>query len=75
MSGPDGSFTVTLADVYAEVRRCQDAIWSMKPQAEMIHDHEGRIRSLERWRYGLPLALIIAAGSAGGTVLLALNGR
>lgn len=60
---PDGSFTVTLADVYAEVRKCQDAIATMQPQGHTLDDHEGRIRSLERWKYTVPASIVTAVAA------------
>lgn len=61
---PDGSFTVTLADVYAEVRKCQDAILAMQPQQGTLNDHEDRLRGLEKWKYALPTSLVLAFSSA-----------
>lgn len=69
MQGPDGSFTVTLADVYAEVRRCQDAVLSMQPQASTLNDHETRIRSVERWKYALPIVMLIELGNTAVAIL------
>src|SRR5262249_26329974 len=48
------------------------AIGEMKTQQAVmleilkaIPDHESRIRKLEAWRYGLPIAGLVSAGSAG----------
>jgi len=65
---PGGSFTVTLADVYAAVRKCEDSVLSMQPQKDIIEDHEGRIRGLERWRYALPITLIVTIGNTAAAV-------
>lgn len=59
----DGAVTVTLADVWAEVRRCHEAVLLMQPQAGAIADHETRLRSVERWRYSMPAALLITLGN------------
>lgn len=59
-SNPDGSFTVTLADVYAEVRKTSEAVLTMAPQAGVLTDHESRLRTLERWKYGVPASLVTA---------------
>lgn len=32
-------------------------------QLKDVPDHETRIRALEKWRYGLPLATLMSAGS------------
>lgn len=29
----------------------------------LVDDHEQRLRKLEKWRYGLPLTLVLAAAS------------
>lgn len=65
---PGESVVVTLKDVYIEVRRLQDTVASMTPQGERLNDHETRLRALERWRYSLPIALVLAAGSAAAAV-------
>lgn len=59
-SNADGSFTVTLADVYSEVRKLADQVGTMAPQAGTISDHEARLRALERWRYTVPAGLATA---------------
>lgn len=56
---------VTLKDVWIEVRRLQDTVALMTPQATTLADHEVRIRSGERWRYSLPISLLLAMGSTG----------
>lgn len=38
-----------------------------------LTDFETRIRSLERWRYALPLSLILAAGSTAAAVIAAIH--
>lgn len=65
---PGASFTVTLADVYAAVRKCEDTVLSMQPQKDILEDHEGRIRGLERWRYALPITLIVTIGNTAAAV-------
>ena len=36
----------------------------------LVKDHEGRIRALEKWRYALPSALILAAVSSMADIAL-----
>lgn len=36
-------------------------------------DHEGRIRSLEKWRYGLPLSGLLAAASIALSIYEAMH--
>lgn len=55
---------VTLKDVWIEVRRLQDTVAMMTPQAQQLADHENRLRSSERWRYSLPVSLLLALGSS-----------
>lgn len=71
-SNPDGSFTVTLADVYAEVRKTSEVVLTMAPQAGMLTDHESRLRTLERWKYTLPASLIT---SLAAVLVAILSGR
>lgn len=65
----DPSITVTLKDVYDELRRLHDQVAAMTPQAQLIKDHESRIRTLERWKYALPGSLLLALASIIVTVL------
>lgn len=62
---PEDNFVVTLKDVYIELRRLQDTVASITPQATQLADHENRIRAGERWRYSLPVSLMLAIGSSG----------
>ena len=64
----DRDENITLKDVWIEVRRLQDTVLLMTPQAQTLADHENRIRAGERWRYALPIGLVIAMGSVGATV-------
>jgi hypothetical protein len=62
--GEGGEVVVTLKDVYIEVRRLQDTVATMTPLATQLADHENRLRSTERWRYSLPVSLLLAIGSS-----------
>lgn len=42
--------------------------------AERVKDHETRIRLGERWRYALPMSVLVAAGSLVVTLLSASGG-
>lgn len=61
---PEESVVVTLKDVWIEVRRLQDTVALMTPQATQLADHENRIRSTERWKYSLPVSMVLAIGSS-----------
>jgi len=65
---------VTLKDIYIEVRRLQDSMAAMTPQGLVLADHETRLRGLEKWRYSLPIAILMAFGSlALGAVELVIH--
>lgn len=36
-------------------------------------DHENRLRSLERWRYGIPVSILVAVGTAVAIVFRAMG--
>lgn len=60
MADQNGSVTVTLKDVYDELRKLHDQVAAMTPQGQLITDHEARLRKLEAWRYALPGSLLLA---------------
>ncbi len=47
---------------------------SLQEQIKLVPDHENRIRVLERWKYGLPLAGLTAVLSAGVSAWTASKG-
>jgi hypothetical protein len=55
--GENGAVMVTLKDVYTELLTIKEAVTSMRAQAEQLKDHETRIRSVEKWKYGLPASI------------------
>jgi hypothetical protein len=57
--------TVRLVDVFAKQIEMQTSLAVIQEQLKHIPDHENRIRSLEKWRYGMPLTLLISIGSLG----------
>lgn len=65
MSLPDESTsaTITIRDVYYEVRQVRDAVAVVPSYGTQLGDHETRIRALERWRYSGHAALGVAASS------------
>lgn len=60
---PGEEFVVTLRDVYDKVARIEDRVTAMADIPAKVADHEIRIRSLEKWRYALPISLLIAVAS------------
>lgn len=67
---PENGVMVTLKDIYVVMRRLEDAVNAMTPHGEKLADHENRLRALERWRYALPTALVIAVASIVGDTLI-----
>lgn len=67
----ESSVQITLKDIFIEVRRLQDTVSAMTPQAQQINDHENRLRSVERWRYALPTSFIIAITSVVANAVIA----
>lgn len=65
----DQDTIITLKDVFTMVTKLVghiEAIDQRNLMADQIHkDHEDRLRMLERWRYALPMTLLIAIGSIG----------
>ncbi len=55
--------TVTLKDIYDSVRKIETQMAEILPKMQSITDHEGRIRTLERWKYTLPSSLVVAVVS------------
>lgn len=61
---------IKLLDIYTkQIEMSAD----MKALKDTLPDHESRIRALERWRYGLPLASLLAVGSVALSVYEALH--
>lgn len=64
----DDSPTITIKDVYTQVTALvghMQAVDTRNHMADEIHqDHEARLRILERWRYSLPVSLLVSGGSA-----------
>lgn len=49
-------------------------VTELKEQVKAVSDHESRIRILERWKYGLPIAGLTAVISAGVSAWTASRG-
>jgi hypothetical protein len=54
---------VTLKDVYLLLLELQKQVGAMQGSVGAVSDHESRIRSLEKWRYALPVSLAGATAS------------
>jgi hypothetical protein len=56
----DGPVIITTRDVYNKVLVVEEIVTRTSWQGDIIRDHEGRIRGLERWRYAMPPTLVIS---------------
>ncbi|MFI6516860.1 hypothetical protein ACIBF1_14965 [Spirillospora sp. NPDC050679] len=70
---------ITSRDIYdklVELSGKVDGVLAAHEHLRMqMADHEQRLRSLERWRYTLPISLLVAVLSAVAAVISALSGR
>jgi hypothetical protein len=57
----ENGVVITNKDIYTELLKVKEALTGMSPQAAMLTDHEQRVRSLERWKYGLPASIASSA--------------
>lgn len=73
MSEPSGGngnvIVVTLKDVYVELMKIKESLLKVEEGVRSIPDHETRIRSLEKWRYGLPVSMVMALVSIAVAVI------
>ncbi|MEU7200259.1 hypothetical protein [Streptomyces sp. NPDC045470] len=76
MSGTDSEpqgITIGLREVYDQVVGVREDVRDLKQNHESVNrtlaDQEERIRSLERWKYALPPALLIAIATSAVAVL------
>ncbi|QVQ51293.1 hypothetical protein J4H86_21105 [Spiractinospora alimapuensis] len=69
---------VTVADVYGQQRelsgKVEAALARQEAHADRLDDHENRLRSLEAWRYALPISSISAVAAAVAAIIAALVG-
>lgn len=61
---------ISLLDIYTKQIEMSSDLRTLK---ETLPDHESRIRALEKWRYGLPIASLLAIASAGLSAWAALH--
>lgn len=66
--------TITLREIYDQVVATREEVQTLTQardtHSEKLADHEARIRTLERWKYGIPLAGLTAILSAVIAVLV-----
>lgn len=68
MSTEDTTVRISLRDVYEVVQRLDERTLKMEQLIPTSHDHEQRIRRVERWVYALPPTFILAIVSAAVTL-------
>jgi len=75
MGEPEPSVRITLREVYDQVVGMRDDVRSLAQDREAtdrkLGDHEERLRVIERWKYGVPIASLAAIASAVAAVLKA----
>lgn len=58
---------VTTKDLWMEIVKLRTDLGPTIQNAADVPDHENRLRSLERWRYGIPPAILGAIASVIAT--------
>lgn len=65
--GSSGGVLITFQAMYNQLQllvgELRDLNGSMKSHGQTATDHEIRIRNLERWKYSLPVSLLISTAS------------
>jgi hypothetical protein len=71
MADEEPGITIGLREIYDEVVASRADIQSVTrtvaDEKERTDDHEARIRAIERWKYALPIASLLAVGSTVAT--------
>lgn len=61
---PDtGGVTIGLKEIYDGLQEVKAGMLAVSPTIKTVFDHEQRLRAVERWLYGVPIALLGAAAS------------
>lgn len=64
--------TISAREIYDQIVGLRDDVRSLTQSNESTHrtleDHEDRLRTIERWKYSVPAAVITALVSAGVAV-------
>ena len=78
MGEPEPSVRITLREVYDQVVGMRDDVRSIAQSrddtAKILADHEERLRGVERWRYGVPTAVLTSVLAAGAALLRTILG-
>lgn len=81
MADPDGedlgTVTIGAREIYDQLVSLRDEVRASTLNHAAVDtklaDHESRIRSVERWKYSVPTALVTAVISAGVTIATKLG--
>jgi hypothetical protein len=65
-SRPDPVAVIHLSDLYTEMLKQSAQLAVIADRMNQLPDHEQRIRSLEKWRYSLPVA--VGSGLCSGVL-------
>lgn len=69
--------TISAREIYDQIVGLRDDVRSLvQSNAEVgkvLDDHETRLRSVERWKYTVPVAALTAVTSAGVTIAKAFG--
>ncbi len=72
-----GTISIGAREVYDQVIGLRSDVQAMGQQSETVRaelaDHEDRLRSLEAWRYALPVAAVTGLGGAVVSLVQALG--
>ncbi len=65
---------ITLRDMYNEIVGTRADVQSLTQAASAVEqrlsDHEGRLRTVERWKYGIPVVTLTAVASTVAAFLI-----
>lgn len=73
-SAPDPSGGGLLGQILIKQGELGTQLAVISEQLKAVPDHETRIRSLEKWRYSMPISLLVSLASIVLTILK-LTGR
>lgn len=75
MSDEMGRVLDELGEMRREQTKILVAVTALVEQVKGVPDHETRIRSLERWKYGLPVTGLVAVGGLAISAWSAASGK
>lgn len=82
MSVPNGGETarITLREVFDRVLQVGEGVARLEGKVDALHserqqlqkvasDFEARLRSLEKWKYAIPVSVLVALAALGGSLI------